>query len=289
MREYITEPLAFPEHLDIESTNNCFLSCPMCPHHKMTREKGFLQWDTLITVLRQSEGKVKDCYFHQVGEPLLHPEIIPMVRAIKNAGLWVSLSTNGVLLTEELFLMLSGAGLDHITLSLESTNEGSYSGIRVGASYSVVRNNIDRAIKIRRSMVNGPHIELQLIPMVGNAEVAEDFRKMYDSILNGIGNVYFKEYCVWAGEIPDLRVEKKPSTHRTCTMINYSLTVQWNGDVVLCCLDYDGTTRIGNVREKTLEELWNGPEIIKARFAIKNRDLGSMPNLCKNCTIYERR
>ena len=35
------------------------------------------------------------------------------------------------------------------------------------------------------------------------------------------------------------------------------VVVQWNGDVVACCRDYNAENRMGNVKEASLEEIWN--------------------------------
>ena len=32
-----------------------------------------------------------------------------------------------------------------------------------------------------------------------------------------------------------------------------------NGDVTHCCYDYDGTQKLGNVRERTIEEIASSP------------------------------
>jgi len=34
-----------------------------------------------------------------------------------------------------------------------------------------------------------------------------------------------------------------------------------NGDVVLCCIDYDGNTKVGNVRESTIEEILSSKQV----------------------------
>lgn len=37
------------------------------------------------------------------------------------------------------------------------------------------------------------------------------------------------------------------------------LVVQWNGDVVVCCRDYNGKNVMGNVSDSSLQDIWNGP------------------------------
>jgi radical SAM protein with 4Fe4S-binding SPASM domain len=59
------------------------------------------------------------------------------------------------------------------------------------------------------------------------------------------------------------------------------LVVQWNGDVVPCCRDYDAVNRVGNARETTLKEIWNGPELREFRSAMAEARYGN--ELCAEC------
>jgi radical SAM protein with 4Fe4S-binding SPASM domain len=56
--------------------------------------------------------------------------------------------------------------------------------------------------------------------------------------------------------------------------------VQWNGDVVSCCTDYEGHTRTANVFESSVEAVWRG-EARRARL----RDMleGRLLDVCARC------
>jgi radical SAM protein with 4Fe4S-binding SPASM domain len=60
------------------------------------------------------------------------------------------------------------------------------------------------------------------------------------------------------------------------------MAVLWNGDVTVCCGDIDGELSVGNVRDSTIEEIWNGAEIKKIRKAHFSKDFSSLP-LCDRC------
>ena len=56
----------------------------------------------------------------QGGEPLLHPDIVELVRYAKSLGFYrVSMSTNGFLLTRELVADFERAGLDSLQISVD--------------------------------------------------------------------------------------------------------------------------------------------------------------------------
>ena len=54
------------------------------------------------------------------GEPLLHPELDKIIRAIRGKGVIATLITNGYLLTADRIQRLNRAGLDHVELSIDN-------------------------------------------------------------------------------------------------------------------------------------------------------------------------
>ena len=54
-----------------------------------------------------------------------------------------------------------------------------------------------------------------------------------------------------------------------------------NGDVVLCCVDWERTTVFGNIHEQSLREIWNSEKYRAYRRRMKERDLAG--TLCEHC------
>jgi MoaA/NifB/PqqE/SkfB family radical SAM enzyme len=54
------------------------------------------------------------------GEPLLHPELDDIIRAMRRRGVIVGMITNGYLLTPERVQRLNAAGLDHLQISIDN-------------------------------------------------------------------------------------------------------------------------------------------------------------------------
>ncbi len=54
------------------------------------------------------------------GEPLLHPELEELIRAIRSRGIIAGLITNGYLLTPDRIYRLNRAGLDHLQISIDN-------------------------------------------------------------------------------------------------------------------------------------------------------------------------
>ncbi|MGH9357807.1 MAG: radical SAM protein [Terriglobia bacterium] len=54
------------------------------------------------------------------GEPLLHPDLDDLIRAIRGRGMIAGLITNGYLLTPDRIRQLNRAGLDHLQISIDN-------------------------------------------------------------------------------------------------------------------------------------------------------------------------
>jgi radical SAM protein with 4Fe4S-binding SPASM domain len=56
--------------------------------------------------------------------------------------------------------------------------------------------------------------------------------------------------------------------------------IQWNGDVVACCTDYEGRTKTANVFASSIEEIWKG-----ATLTQRKRDMleGRLLDVCSKC------
>ena len=60
------------------------------------------------------------------------------------------------------------------------------------------------------------------------------------------------------------------------------ISILWNGDVVACCMNYDGKYILGNVKEESLKDIWNNEKMRLLRKSVTNKDL-SKPEPCLNC------
>lgn len=67
-----------------------------------------------------------------------------------------------------------------------------------------------------------------------------------------------------------------------CTSPFTEVSVLWNGDVVLCCYDYDGFNVIGNINSKPLKEIWKDKPVRRLRLAFEEKRTKIIP-LCGNC------
>jgi MoaA/NifB/PqqE/SkfB family radical SAM enzyme len=280
-----TEKQPFPVHLDIESTNACQLKCPMCPRVNMTRKIGFMSWDTLTRILVEAQGRTKDCFLHQFGEPLLHPEIVPMIRAIKTAGIWVSMSTNGVLLTGSKANEVLRSGIDQLTIDLDALAREDYEFYRPGARYEEVLANIETCLRLQEVLCTPTQISLQMIDMNNNQQYIEEFRRRYEVRMKALGGeLLVKPFVNYASRVPKLS-SKYPlfDSEWHCWFPNYSLTIQWNGDCCVCCQDCNAEVFFGNIHLQPIKQIWDGTELERLREVFQSGKR-EKTTFCRGCS-----
>lgn len=115
-RMFDQKPLAC--HLYV--TDQCNLDCHYCTEY----DNSVPHPD--VSDLKRWCSKARDLgCLHiglQGGEPLLHPDIVEVVRHCKALGFSISLSTNGFLLDKDLVRDLDDAGLDTLQVSVDLMN-----------------------------------------------------------------------------------------------------------------------------------------------------------------------
>ena len=136
--------------LYIEASSRCNLSCRMC-FRKSWIDEGFGDLDPAVftsllddPVLAQTET----VFFGGMGEPLIHPHIIDMVREAAERGKYVELITNGTLLKPEMSEALLSAGLKRLWISVDDVYEN-YAKIQRGGSFFKVVSYLEDFNKLR--------------------------------------------------------------------------------------------------------------------------------------------
>jgi len=268
--------------LGLEVTNACNLHCIMCHRQVMKREVGFMDFDLFKECARQGiEMGVKMIIPFNYGEALLHPRLVDMVEYIKSRsrGTEVKVNTNGMLLSKEYAKDLVDAGIDEITFSLEGCTKRSHEKIAIGSNYERVLANLMNLIDIKKE--NGkPQIRVCMVRMEETASEMKQFIRKWRPLVDNIG---ISDMNTGYGTLRDRRVEKRPLERKVpCRELWLKLQVLWNGDVTVCCIDYDGKLRIGRVPNNSLRELWFGSKLQTMREIHRAREFERTP-ICNKC------
>ncbi|EIC85714.1 pyrroloquinoline quinone biosynthesis protein PqqE [Serratia sp. M24T3] len=113
-----------PLWLLAELTYRCPLQCPYCSNPldfaKQEKELTTEQWITVFEQAREM-GAVQIGF--SGGEPLVRKDLPELIKAARDLGFYTNLITSGIGLTEKKIDAFAEAGLDHIQISFQASDE----------------------------------------------------------------------------------------------------------------------------------------------------------------------
>lgn len=250
-----------PVVLRIEPTNICNLRCPRCSCGIGTdpREKGFMDLNDYRKVIRENKRTASLIRLDGNGEPLLHPEIIEMIKIAKTDGYSVSLSTN--FNTPPLFNIerLVDSGLDRLIVSVDGATQESYERYRIGGNLAIVEENISKIRDARAALKNTkPFIEIQFLNWGYNDE---DIKLVKQKAI------------IWkANKVqvisPDWAVENAAvcgANPRRCFWLWGVLTIDWQMNYHSCTNAWTYSWPGFNMKDVSAKSFWNHALMIEAR------------------------
>ncbi|MCJ7616102.1 MAG: radical SAM protein [Desulfobacterales bacterium] len=272
---------AFPTKLHIEITNVCNLGCIMCPRSYMSRKKGMMDMGLFKKIINESKGKVEFIYLHLFGEPLMHPHIIDMIKYCKEAGIFTGLATNATLLDNVKSKEIANSGLDFMVISFDGINKEEYEKIRRGGNYEKTLEYIKGFLQIKGKK---PHTVLQLIYMNFTRDKIKEYTNFWGSF--NIEAVRIKPLQTWSGEIEninELSTKEYFKGQKPCDRPWRHLCILWDGTATPCEFDFNGAYPLGNIRDQSIEEIWNNERIIELRNQHISHNINEV-KICKSCT-----
>jgi len=290
---YIRESLAFPSMVQIETTNICNARCSICPHEKLSREIGHIDTNLYRKIIDECAGNrmhVKTILPNHFGEPLLNPLLFEYIRYAKQKvpNSEICIFTNGSLLNEDNSLKILESGLDVINISFDGFSKETYERIRRNLNFDQVNSNIVGFLNLKNRMKKRkPRIELAYVEIEDNKAETEDFIKKWRGVVD---KVHVGLFCNWGGAVvgkeiigsQHLNLKRKP-----CTRLWSHLLIFRNGDVPLCCQDFNGEYLLGNALRSSVGGIWHGEELNRYRQLHMKGQFEQIP-ICKVCNFWKQ-
>lgn len=283
----------FPIHLDVEATSNCNLLCTMCPRTEMIEDGVFwkvknFDFDLYTRLIDEGvQNGLCSLKFNYLGEPLMNPRLVEMIRYAKERGVVdVMFNTNATMLTERKSRELIESGLDKLFFSFDSPIREHYNEIRVNANYDKTLRNIKRFMQIREEMGSlKPFTRVSMVRMKENEHEWKAFEELFDPIVDAVAWVdYIEHSSQAASDRIAAPVNENGEKKFCCPQLWQRMFVHPDGVVNVCCVDSARNLTVGNIKDKTVEEIWTGPEYTKLRELHATGRIDEIPT-CANCHL----
>ena len=139
--------------LYVEPTTICNLNCRTCIRNVWEEPKAHLEMAVFRQLVAHLDAlsELKRVVFSGLGEPLLHPHLLDMVRMVRERGLAVTIGTNGLLLDRTMSRELVELGVDRLVVSLDGVKAETYAGVR-GAAMAQVLDHIRHLNEVKKAL-----------------------------------------------------------------------------------------------------------------------------------------
>jgi len=286
---------AMPPALGVELTNNCNLKCPECVvgSGQMNRARGFMDISLYRRLLDELGSYLLNVNLYFQGEPLMHPDIFSFISASR--GIISVISTNGHFLSEEKSYGIVNSGLKKLIISLDGTDQETYSAYRQNGDINRVLRGIKNVAEAKKALGSTMKIEIQVLVNRLNEHQVSGLKELAGAVgaslrLKSMQVLNVQDAGKWMPEENRFRrYELAGGTYRIrndfpkrCARMWFNPVVTWDGNVIPCCFDKNADHIMGNLYNNTFRNIWEGEVYrIFRKNVLTNR--GSI-EICRTCT-----
>jgi radical SAM protein with 4Fe4S-binding SPASM domain len=293
-------PLDAPFMICADPSSYCNITCKYCVQYDVKKDKSlgnrfkkeFMSLELakkIIDDLKQFPVNIKNFSWYGWGEPLLNPDLPEMIAYTVKSGK-VDLSaviTNGILLTKEMSDRLTASGLQRINISVQGIDSEGYfdnCGRRIDFDsyvdnirymYEHKDDNLTMYVKIGSSLFRQPEDRQKFMDIFSGIcdeiMVENIIQVRQDSISNE--NIEMGDSGVLGQQIKDRKV---------CPYLFFRMMICPDGTCALCNADWYRDNAVGNVKERSLKEIWDGEALRRLQMTHLRGERKSI-ELCAKC------
>lgn len=311
-----------PSILIIKLSFKCNYNCIMC--EKSSLDDNVYSVNPVDMDFKRLEKMLRTDYKYIAilrltgGEPLLYPEFEKLIDLLNELNIKYSILTNGSLLNESIIRKLLKNCLE-LSISVDSIDNNTYSFIRRGGNFEVIKKNIQLINTIRKPGKR-PFLNIATTCFTFNIDELENIVKF--SYLNNIRTISVCEGTYY--NTPSIKEEHfiKDNPDQVSRAVNIAqktadelgVIIRWNSQILYYakeenqvisnrnrisgCINFFYTgiitpdfkfkvcalsDSITEIKQDSLQAGWNGPELRKCRDIILQNNF---PSTCTYCPDY---
>jgi MoaA/NifB/PqqE/SkfB family radical SAM enzyme len=281
----------FPVNIQIQTQTGCNASCRFCPNQSVSGKvsSGRMDEDLFFRLIDEAvKHPVKRISPYLMNEPLADPRLPDLIRYIadrKQPMTRIKINTNASLLDESMAERLIESGLDRLHVSFHGIRKETYESSMGNLSFEKTLANVNRFIELKRQRKAAkPKLKITMVHTKAIDDELDEIRRYWNS--RGITvNIHAFENRSH-GAVEDRGLNALPMRSLSdCDRLMQQAYILWNGDCVLCCVDWERTTVLGNVAAEGLQSVWQDENYLQFR---RNYLAGNVKGtLCAGCKVQD--
>lgn len=246
----------FPPFVQFETTTLCNSECITCPNRALqgirpqVMHSGFIE--QIVAEMHVFQEHVRTVIPFVHGEPLLYPELIPLIRGISQTVGYnkVEIATNAALLDEQMRNAIEDLLTHDMIRTLVFSVDGyaHFGEVRKGLDRDQVYGNIERFLE---QTMYREKLRVDMTVCKSNRSDLPEFAEYWTA--RGVN---------WNFSAADGRYNKEESISKgtclPCRILWESVYILSNGLLAPCCIDWRGDMVLGDLAEHDIHTIWHG-------------------------------
>ncbi len=288
--------------IDLEITSLCNSSCAFCPRDSINRKNRFIPMDLIDTLSDQlkNEDPGSRVILCGIGESTLNPRLDTIARKLHDVGATVSITTNGALMDLVKFRKLFESGITEFNFSLNASSAEIHRKVMKMNNFSRIKENLFEILEYVSEHRLPVSVNVSFVYCSLNSHEVFDFVDQWR--IKGISNIWIHPVNNRGGllgyELVDADISSVRESYANDDMVIVDVFqhvqnsigickiarsldfISVDGDMLLCALDYRGSKRIGNLKDRTITQLHTDKLLMYSQ--------NEMSEICGKCYFAPR-
>lgn len=278
------------KEVSIETATSCNQRCTFCPVAVTQRAKENLSLERLEKILAGiSSEQIQEIQIVGFYEPTYDKQLLEKIKLIRKAGFNFSIFTNASGLKPSLTDELLNLEVSRIIINLSTLDDTEYQQIRGTKDLKRIIPNLEYLLSQVRIQTKKPIITIIILGALDqqhgtNIQMITQKYSEYSDVLE----FQISPYGDYAGDVKSKLVPRKQFFHQNLVGCareyqNERLYFNAEGEAVLCCQDYFGQYKLGNIDELSVTEIHQGKNITQWRQWISGEEEAPDDFICRSC------
>lgn len=283
----------YPNTVVLELVNRCNLECVMCYQGFRNNATKFTLTEEMLDKIFNDFKKNKlNSLMLSISEPLLYKNIGDILKRAEEANIMdVFLFTNGALLNEKNANLILNSCVTRLFVSIDAATEQTYDKVRIPVGKTTKKNrlknleaNIKNFMTIKKNLKKLlPLVRVSYVSLSDNQHEKDLFLKKWSNIVDSVE--FQREISIKAYEDFNIdKSEKIDGKKYFCSEPWGQVSIYSDGTVVPCCATFGRNINVGNIKNETLKEIWNGELMQEIRTSFINNTPSKACLSCINNT-----
>ena len=265
-----------PDYIQIETNILCNAKCDFCTQRQVTRRPFQMEDSVWKKIIDDTRGLGITYRPFLLNEPFTDKRMLDICRYIKqDKTAKIEFNTNGELLTPQKTDELLSIGVEIMRFSIDGYYEDKYKQRRKGLDFKTVVSNAEYFCK--QAKQHKIHTDVRMIAFPDSEDEQKIFIKKWETLAEKVSITSLYRYP-WEGQ--------EHTIYNPCLKIRNEMFFYVDGRATMCCWDTSERAIIGDVKETTVLDIWNGETLHKYREYLDQGQRDKI-TLCSKCDAYQ--